>query len=178
MCYSVNVAKGIPRIVRTSLEINENDFIRLTKGEDSVIEFGESGEIIFRIIMREEKSGFKMKLQFTENDLEMILTGTNEGKASTYNLNIEVEGTTLEIVSTHTLKEEKSDSLKENIQLSFQVKAGGFSLDIMNINLDLETTKGAIFDEIKDSKLVTDLTEEEKQKIQSYFENFGNVFNL
>ena len=119
-----------------------------------------------------------MKLQFTENDLEMILTGTNEGKASTYNLNIEVEGTTLEIVSTHTLKEEKSDSLKENIQLSFQVKAGGFSLDIMNINLDLETTKGAIFDEIKDSKLVTDLTEEEKQKIQSYFENFGNVFNL
>lgn len=175
MCYSVNVAKGIPRIVRASLEINENDFIRLTKGEDSVIEFGESGEILFRIIMREEKNGFKMKLQFTENDLEMILTGRKEGKASTYNLSMEASGTTLEIISTHTLKEEKSDLIAENIQLSFQVKTGGLSLDIMNINLDFETTKGAMFEEIKNSKLITDLTEEEQQKIQSYFENIFDM---
>lgn len=178
MCYSVNVTKGIPRIVKVSLEMGDNEFISLTKGEDYVFELGESEKALFRIIMREEKSGFKMKLQFEENDLEMILTGTKEGKAVIYNLSMEVEGTTLEIVSTHTLKEEKSDSIEENIQLSFQVKASGISIDVMNINLDLKTIKGATFDEIKDSKLVTDLTEEEKQKIQAYFENFGNVFNV
>lgn len=175
--YSVNVTKGIPRIVASSFDV-DGKIVSLTKGEDDVFEFEDAGETLFRIVIRKEKDGFKMKFQLLENDLEMILTGRKEGNIATYDLSMEAAGATLEMISTHTLKEEKENFIKENIQLNFKAKAGGFSLDIMNVNLDLETTKGAIFDEIKESKLITDLTEEEKQKIESYFENFGNIFNI
>ncbi len=176
--YSVNVVKGIPKIIKASLKVNEEEVLSLIKSDDYVLEFEENGEPLFRIILKEESNGFKMKFQFVENNLEMILIGKREKNSTIYNFSIEMDGSILEVVSTRTLKEMNNDTIKENLELEFKVAAGGFSLDVMNMNLDLETTKGAIFEEIKNSKFITDLTEEEKQKIQTYFENFGELLNV
>ncbi len=180
ICYSVNVTKGIPKIVKASLSTDENEEFSLTKGDDYVFEYEQNGSLLFRIIVKEEKDGFKMKLQLLKNNLEMVLVATEEENSTIYNFSMEANGAMLEITSTHTLEDQKKDSFQEKIQLLFHVKAQGVSLEIMNINLDLKTTKGATFDEIKDSnsKLITDLTEEEKQKIQFYFENIGQLFAL
>lgn len=176
ICYSVNVKKGIPKIVKASLSNHEEKRFSVIKDDDYIFELEDSGKLQFRIIMRDETDGFKMKIQLLENNIEMLLVGKKEDNSTTYHLSTETNGATLEVISTHTLKEKKKDSVKENIQLGFEIKAQGMALEIATINFDIETKKGAVFDEIKDSKLVTDLTEEEQEKIKLYFENIGKLF--
>ncbi|MCI9233413.1 MAG: hypothetical protein HFH08_02300 [Bacilli bacterium] len=173
--YSVNVTKGIPKIVKVSILNNQDNVINLIKNEDYIFEIVEKEEPLFRMITREEKNGFKIKFQVLEDNLEMILTKKKEKDSTIYNFEIEANGATMEVVSTHTVIGQEKNSYSENMKLDFFIKAQGMSLELANINLDLKTTEGAIFDEITDSKLITDLTEEEKQKINLYFQSFTNL---
>lgn len=176
LCYSVNVTKILPKIVKVSLVTEEGSGISLIKGKNQVFEFLETEKPLFRMIMREEKDGFKMKLEVEENNLEMLLTGKKDKNSMVYHLTTEANGTSLETILTLTTKEKKKDILKKNAELEFSVKAGGLELSILKLNLDLETIRGAEFDEMKDSKLATELTEEEQEKIRVYFEDIGKLF--
>lgn len=176
--YSVNVTKLIPKIVKVSFGSSDGSSITLVKGEDDIFELKEAEKSLFKIIIGEEKNGFKMKFRIEENNLEMVLTGTKENDTMIYHFTTETNGTSLETVLTLTKEKKGKDAFVEKGELELKAKAQGIELSILKMNVDFETTKGATFDEIKESKLITELTEEEQEKIKNYLDSFEKLFQI
>ncbi len=176
--YSVNITKGLHKIVKASFIMGDNDSFNIESGKENVISIVEDGNLLMTASIKEEDDGFTVTCKTTEEDsMEIVITGKKDGENIVYNLSSKVDGSSVVANLTLNQKEIKKDeAYKEVAELSITVKTGGIEVPVATLKFDFDTTKGAEFEDIKDSILITELSEEDQNKITTYFENMAQKF--
>lgn len=175
--YSVNITKGLHKVVKTAMTMDNNS-ISLVKGKENVITIMEDGKLLITSTLKEETDGFQMILKSIEQeDFEIILTGKKEEENAIYNLIAKSAGTGVEVKITINQKQiKKNETYKQTAEIACTVKSNGVSVPVATLKFDFDITKGAKFEDIKDAILITELSEEEQKKITTYFESIAQKF--
>lgn len=176
--YSVNITTGLHKIVKASFIMGDNDSLNIESGKENVISIVEDGNLLMTASIKEEPEGFTVTCKTTQEDsLEIVITGKKEGENIVYTLTSKVDGSSVVAKLTLNQKEiKKEEAYKEIAELSIVVKSGGIEVPVATLKFDFDTIKGAQFEDIKDSILITELSEEDQNKITTYFENLAQKF--
>lgn len=171
--YSVYITKVTHKIVRASIHDDEVE-MNFTLGKNDVFEVVSEGVVEARATLKSEKDGFTLDVEFpTLSNSSMTITGKRENDKLHYDVNATIEGINISIVSDGTMKEiKKNESYQEILDLSISIASAGINLGTVKINGDITSTKGAKFEDVKESISIRDVSEEDQEKIMNYFMSF------